>query len=165
MDGVPLAREIRVAIRQGETEKAVALIGTEQAVREMMTPFGTWLHVAASFGNLGLVKHLVALGADVDCKGGILGGSAINEAASKGHLEVVAYLLDSGAGLDVSEPQYNPLFSAIYGGNLDVVRLLIDKGIDTHVKYTGERMKGMDAYTFAIERGQTQIARFLSERR
>lgn len=164
MDTLQVARDIRVAIRQGETSNAIALIGSDPAVRDLMTPFGTWLHVAASFGNLELVKHLVAIGSDINRKGGILGGGAINEAASKGHLEIVKYLAARGAELDVSEPQYNPLFSAIYGGHVEVVAYLIEQGIDTHIKYTGDNMKGMDALAFALERGQTQIAHLLSDR-
>ena len=83
-------------------------------------------------------------------------------AASKGHLEVVEYLLQRGVEMDVSEPESNPLFSAIYGGYKDIVTILIEHGIDTQINYTGERMTGMDAVAFALERGQTEIAELIS---
>jgi ankyrin repeat protein len=128
----------------------------------MVTPFGTWLHAAADFGNLTLAQRLVDLGADVNQRSGTFGGAAINLAAAKGHAAVVCYLMSKGAELDVGEPERNPLFSAIYGGHLEIVRLLIEAGIDWRVKYTGENMKGMDALAFARERGQSDIAAYLA---
>jgi hypothetical protein len=72
-------------------------------------------------------------------------------------------LLDAGAKMDVSEPEWNPLFAAIHAGGMDVVKLLLEHGIDATVKYTGRRMKGMDAYAFAIEQGQRQIAAYIQD--
>jgi len=54
------------------------------------------------------------------------------------------------------------LFAAIYGGHMDIVRFLIESGVDAHVKYTGEFMKNMDAVAFAREQGQIEIAELLS---
>jgi len=110
-----------------------------------------------------MVRHLVGLGIDINRRGGTFGGSPINEAASEGHLDVVRYLLEVGAELDISDPVRNPLFGAIYGGHIDIVKLLVEKGIDAHVKYTGESMINMDALAFARERGQTDIAALLAD--
>jgi len=162
MDARQAFREVRQAIREGATEKAWTLLATDSEVRNMVTPFGTWLHVAADFGNLTLARRLVKIGADVNQRSGIFGGTAINLAASTGHAEVVRYLLSEGAELDVGEPERNPLFSAIYGGHLEIVRLLVEADIDWRVKYTGENMKGMDALGFARERGQDNIAMYLA---
>ena len=162
MDDKQIAKEIRTAIKLGDVEKVATLIGSDKAWLEMMTPFGTWLHVAASRGKLEIVKRLVALGADVNRNGGVSGGGPLNRAASDGHIDIVRYLLACGAKMDVSEPERNPLFGAIYGGHIAVARLLIGSGIDTHVKYTGESMKGMDALAFAHERGQSDIVELLT---
>jgi ankyrin repeat protein len=162
MDEKQLAMEIRAAIKQGDTDKVAALIGSSTEWRDMMTPFGTWLHVAAAHGQLDIVKLLVSLGANVNIQGGILGGSPLNEAASEGHLDIVKYLFACGAELDVSDPRYNPLFGAIYGGYTDVAKFLIDCGIDTDVKYTGEHMNEMDALAFAREWGRTEIIDLLT---
>jgi hypothetical protein len=64
--------------------------------------------VAAEFGNLTLAQRFVNAGVALSQRSGILGGTAINLAASKGHIEVVQYLLSAGTELDVSEPQRNP---------------------------------------------------------
>ncbi len=123
-----------------------------------IAPLGTHLHIAADAGSFKIVKYLVEQGVDVNRRAGTIGGNALNEAAPKGHLRILKYLLDAGSEMDTSEPERNPLFSAIYGGNEDGVRILIDAGIDATIKYTGESMKDMDAYAFAIERGQLKIA-------
>jgi ankyrin repeat protein len=162
MDQVQICREIRDAIRCGATQKAVELIESDSSLFKVMTPFGTWLHVAAAFGQLDIVKRLVLLGASVSRNGGILGGNPLNQAASKGHLDVVRYLLSCGGDMDISEPQYNPLFSAIYGGHTAVAKLLIEAGINTRIRYSGEYMKDMDALAFAREWGRSDIAELLT---
>jgi len=153
---------IRNAIRAGDTTQALQLIESDESQLQAVTPFGTWLHVASAFGNMELVKYLVKKGVDINKNSGILGGAPINEAASKGHLDVVRYLLSYGALLDTSNSQYNPLFSAIYGGHAQIVNLLLEEGMDATVKYTGKRMKDMDALAFAKERGQTEIAKVIA---
>jgi len=165
MSGVDIeaAKEIRMTIKEGEVEKAITLIGSNGDLLHLMTPLGTWLHVAASFGQLEVMKRLIAMGLDLNRKGGIFEAAPLNIAASKGHIDIVKYLLASGAELDVSEPERNPLFAAIYGGHLEIVKLLLEQGIDATVKYTGPSMEGMDAHAFALERGQTEIAPFMEQ--
>jgi uncharacterized protein len=89
----------------------------------------------------------------------------VDHAASHGHIEVVQYLLGQGAQLDTSEPERNPLFSAIYGGHTAVAEVLIDHGIDTTIKYSGEHMQDMDALAFAREWGRTEIVERLTAKR
>ena len=157
-----VAIAIRTAIENGDTEAVVALIGDEKARLHMMTPFGTWLHVAATFGQLEIIKRLVALGADVNQRGGTFGGGAINHAASRGYLQIVKYMLSCGAEMDTSEPERNPLFAAIYGGHTAIAQLLLESGIDASVKYTGEVMHEMDALGFARQWGRSEVADLLS---
>src|SRR5579871_3494472 len=99
------ATAIRDTIKQGDANGLVALVSSDKAALEMDTPFGSWLHVAASHNKPNLVRLLVSLGLDVNKKGGILGGTPLNEAATDGHTEIVSYLLANGAMLDVSDPR------------------------------------------------------------
>ena len=154
-------KEIRIAIKQGDKQRVACLIGDSKDILNMMTTFGTWLHVAAAHGQLEIVKYLVDIGADVNARGGTFNGNALNEAASDGYVEVVEYLLHRGAEMDVSEPERNPLFGAVHCGHIDIVRLLIENGLDPHVKYTGEYMTDMDALAFAHENGHAEIVEFL----
>jgi uncharacterized protein len=158
---IEIAKSIRAAIQQGDESEVLKLIGSDEKLVAMMTPFGTWLHVAVSFGKLGIVKRLVEVGCNVNARGGTFNGNALNIAASYGHLDIVNYLLSVGAEIDVSEPERNPLFGAIYGGHVCVAKLLVERGMDIQVKYTGESMKNMDALAFAQERGQKEIADLL----
>lgn len=121
------------------------------------------MHVASSRGKLSIVKLLVKLGADINRNAGLFGGTALNEAANEGQYDVVDYLLSCGAVMDTSEPERNPLFSAILSGNQGIVRLLLHNGMDASVRYTGDSMKDMDAHAFAIERGQKEIAEMIRQ--
>lgn len=161
MTDIEFSKEMRLAIRKGDGDRVSALLCSRPDQTNVVTPFGTWLHVASRVGNLDIVKRLVDLGADVNVSGGTFETGPLKTAISSGHVEVVKYLLSQGANVDLSEPFQNPLFSAIYNGRLDIVKLLIDHGIDTSVKYTGENMKNMDALAYARELGQQEIAEFL----
>ncbi len=72
-------------------------------------------------------------------------------------MEIVKYLIESGAELDESLAKTNPLFGAIYGGHKEVVELLVDSGIDFSIRYTGESMKNMDAYEYARTNSNCRI--------
>ncbi len=162
-DRLEKAREIRACILNGDADRTLALLRSNVDFLTMMTPFGTWLHVAAAVGALSIAKELVNLGLDINTRGGTLKGNALNSAASNGHLDVVKYLISCGSELDVTEPERNPLFSAIYAGSFDTVKILVENGFDASIQYSGASMKAVNALIFAEERGQTKIANFLSE--
>jgi hypothetical protein len=84
-------------------------------------------------------------------------------AAARNHLEVVKYLLSKGARLDVSAPGRNPLFSAIYGGHVQIVKYLLDSAINRHAVYRGETGKLGNALSFALQRGEREIADVLTQ--
>lgn len=161
MNGGEVQRAIRKAIKSGDLRQVKALIAEDPSRLGMQTPFGSWLHVAASAGQLDVVKWLISQGIDVDVHGGTAGGTPLDRAASDGHLDVARYLIEQGARLDVSEPERNPLFGAIHGGHTAIARLLIDSGIDITVTYTGENMTNMDALAFAKEWGRSDIVEML----
>ncbi len=161
MDQTNLIKAIRNAIRQGDINGVKAIIESYPESLKAITAFGTWLHVAASMGQIDILKYLIQSGLDPNTEAGTFNAGAINRAAREGHYNIVEYLISCGAKLDTSEPDRNPMFAAIYGGHKDVVQLLIDNGINSAIRYTGEFMHNMDAYDFAVERGQTEIAEML----
>ena len=57
------------------------------------------------------------------------------------------------------------LFSAIQGSHMEIVKLLIERGIDYCISYTSESMNDMDAEAFARKQGQTEIANYIAERK
>ncbi|PFD27833.1 hypothetical protein CN285_30200 [Bacillus cereus] len=164
MDEKSLNKAIRNAIKIGDINKVKQLIGNDKEILNTMTTFGTWLHVAAKKGHLEMVEYLINKGIDIDVRGGTFDASALNLAAGAGHLEIVKYLIEAGTELDVSLAKRNPLFGAIYGGHKEVAEFLIEKGIDISIRYTGENIKNMNAYEYAREFGQTEIAEYLKQK-
>jgi len=157
-------KAIRNAVKTGDINVVKKLIGDDIEVLNTVTVFGTWLHVAVKKENLQIVRYLVEKGIDVNTKGGTFDASALNLAAGSGNLEIVKYLIESGAELDVSLAKRNPLFGAIYGGHQEVVKYLVQKGINVSIRYTGENIKNMNAYEYAREFGQTEIAEYLKQK-
>ena len=164
MDEKSLNKTIRNAIKLGDINEVNRLIDVYPESLHSMTPFGTWLHVAAKKGHFGIVEYLIHKGIDVNTKGDIFDASPLRLAAGAGHLEIVKYLIESGAELDVTLAKRNPLFGAIYGGYKEVVDFLVEKGIDISIRYTGENIKNMNAYEYAREFGQTEIAEYLKQK-
>jgi len=164
LDKKSVNKAIRNAIKLGDINEVKQLIGDDNEILNTMTSFGTWLHVAAKKGHLEMVEYLINKGIDIDAKGGTFDASALNLAAGAGHLEIVKYLIEAGAELDVSLAKRNPLFGAIYGGHKDIVEFLVKKGIGISIRYTGESIKNMDAYQYAKEFGQTEIAEYLKQK-
>ncbi|MBY0090801.1 ankyrin repeat domain-containing protein [Priestia aryabhattai] len=151
-------------IKNGDTEQAKEILITDKTLLKFITPFGTWLHVAARAGSLDMVKFLVEYGMDINTNEGVPKSAPIAHAASVGEFSIVQYLYDRGAILDVSDSSRNPLFSAIYGGHKEIVEYLVNQGIDISVQYTGENIEDMDAYRYAKEFGQTEIADYLKQK-
>lgn len=164
MDKIKVIKPIRKAIKSDDIEQVRQLLGDDKEVLNTMTSFGTWLHVAAKQGNTEIVRFLIDKGIDINARGGTFDASALNLASGEGHMEIVKLLIDNGVEFDVSLAKRNPLFGAIYGGHKEVVQYLVDSGIDISIRYTGESMKDMNAYQYAREFGQTEIAEYLKQK-
>lgn len=159
-----IKKEILNCIKSNDKERLENILEKDSSALSVETVFGTWLHVACDYNRLDIVKKLVELGLDVNKASGAMNASAIEEACSKGHIEIVKYLLEKGAVLDTTTSEANPLFSAIYGGHVNIVKILIYKGIDISRKYLMSGDVNMDAYNFAIERGELEIANLIKEK-
>ncbi|MBJ8030056.1 ankyrin repeat domain-containing protein [Bacillus cereus group sp. N21] len=164
MDKTQVAKDIRGAIKRGQLDTLRDLLEKDSEMLTWMTPFGTWLHVAVTHGYIEIIEYLIHAGIDIHAQGGTFSTNALERAATKGHLEIAEYLINHNIEIDTSEPDRNPLFAAIYGGHFEIVKLLVENNIDISIKYSGDNMKDMDAYAFAIERGQTEIAEYLKQK-
>lgn len=152
--------KISAAIRDRDLPALKQIMAEEPSQISAFTPFagGTWLHFAAREGYADAVKLLLSLGLDVNVGDAREGRAAICDASLGGHKDVVEILLDAGSSVDTSDSVRNPLFSAIVGRSLPIVRLLLSHGIDSEVSYSGPSMKEVDAVAFALERGEASIA-------
>ncbi|MFS0881823.1 ankyrin repeat domain-containing protein [Metabacillus niabensis] len=158
---IQIVKTIRDTIKNGQLNLLKALLEDHPEMLTWMTPFGTWLHVAAAHGHLKIIEYLLNAGIDINAQGGTFSTNALERAAAKGHVAIAEYLLHHHIEMDTSEPDRNPLFAAIHSGHFPVVKLLVENQIDGCITYSGDNMKEMDAYAFAIERGQTEIAEYL----
>lgn len=79
-------------------------------------------------GNLGIVRMLLAGGADPNAKGG---WPPLVVAAGQGDDDLIRFLLENGADIDVKSSQgMSALSRAIYDGNVGTAKLLLAKGAD-----------------------------------
>jgi ankyrin repeat protein len=84
----------------------------------------TLLHIASEEGHLEIAEWLLDSGADVNNDQGGCGHTPLCLAAARGRLELVRMLLKRGAAIQVRcDCGSVPFFSAVEGGNPDVVRL------------------------------------------
>ncbi|MBC6426978.1 MAG: ankyrin repeat domain-containing protein [Ekhidna sp.] len=116
----------------------------------------TPLWYAALHNNLPLVKFLVAKGAKQKTE-------AMITVASRGHSEVLKFLLSEGADIFAQAGAFteNILMSAANAGQLDVVKFLVeeDKRLDMHlVGFDGS------ALTRAARRGHVEVVKYLLDK-
>lgn len=135
----------------------------------------TILHDAASHRSLKVLRHLVERGGNVNVVSSKEGETPLVLAASSGIPEKVRFLLDNGAILQTGKSIQNPLFGAISsytsprGRGLpkenytQIVKMLLDAGIDATVRYNSDTMIDMDAMAFAWMWGRQDIARLIAE--
>lgn len=159
-----LATTIIEAIDSENCESIKQIFTENPGQKSAHTFFGaqTWLGYAAMEGKLNSVKALIEIGVDVnagDARDNIM---PISCAADSDKFQVVKYLLEKGAELDVSSSVRNPLFAAIVGRSPRTVQLLLDAGIDSKVRYNSETMRDMDAVAFALMRGEQECANLIA---
>lgn len=148
--------------RDSATVRAIFLKHPEQS--DVFTPFagGTWLHYAARESTAEIVEVLLNLGLDPNRGDRWEGRLPLTDASRSGDVAKTKCLLDNGSRIDVSTSVRNPLFSAILGGSPEVTRLLLERAVDSRVRYDSETMKNMDAVAFAIMQGEHEIAHIIA---
>ncbi|EMJ3095603.1 ankyrin repeat domain-containing protein [Acinetobacter baumannii] len=144
-----IAKDIHSAIRDGNNELAIKLLKNYRhlGILNFKTPFGTWLHDAALHNRKDIIVYLVSAGVDINEQGGPFRGNALSQAVNK---EIIEYFLNLNMEITTSDSIKNPLFTAIYRGNLDIVKILIKHGVNYTVAYTGEYAENLDVETFAL---------------
>ena len=110
---------------------------------------------AAEDGNIKAVKQHLAAGADVDAKGGWLGGTPLHYAVGKGHKRIVELLIAKGADVhEKAKDGTTPLHST---KTKEIAELLIAEGADVNAK--GDR--GSTPLHGAAFKGHKEIAELL----
>lgn len=130
-----IVKTMRNAIKNGNLDVVKELLENNDGLLKANTVFGSWLHIAASYGRIDIASYLIDCGIDVNRDGDISGGNPIRSAAENGQIEMVELYTNHGTIFDVSEAAKNPLFGAISGGHYSVVRFLVEHGIDIATYY------------------------------
>ncbi|KAJ7031880.1 ankyrin repeat protein, partial [Mycena alexandri] len=124
---------LHVAAQAQNTEIAILLL---EAGANPAAPWDQMeyqpLHLATENRDLAMMKLLLDHGAPVDGVYGCDGGSetALHNACSMGHVEIIKLLLERGANLEAHGHYGTPLGFAVHHRKLDAVRYLLDRGAD-----------------------------------
>lgn len=97
--------------------------------KEKLCKFDDPIHYAARKGNLDLVKKILREGGDIETKAGGTGYTALHEAVSKGHKEIVTFLLSQNANVEAPDCfEETPIHRTLWGNKLDIMKLLLTEG-------------------------------------
>jgi uncharacterized protein len=162
------------AVKAGDISQIKRLISEGADIEEQapatgsVDDFYTSLAIACREGNAGIVRLLLAAGADPRRPIGLMQGTALHEASYFGHSHVVRELVrgDRAAGMpgpDLSaQGPYNgltALHDAVWHGHVETAQVLIASGSPLVIKtHTGHTPKEL-----AVRYGYDELARRLGE--
>jgi ankyrin repeat protein len=161
-----ITREERVAfveaVEEGQLATVKQMLEEHSDLRENADLLGGCLDRAACEGQLAMVKFLVEYGVDVNYQDPSAAEyGAISSAVMNCHFEIAKYLHSQGALLSTDLLEENALFDAIDEGRSDIAQWALESQIDPHVVYRVVGGGLMNALSFAIDRGETEIAKML----
>jgi ankyrin repeat protein len=176
--------KVNAANRYGVTPLSLACINGDAPMIEMLLKAGadansalpegeTALMTAANTGNVAALKALLAHGANVNATEGSKGQTALMWAVNRGHAAAAQALIEAGADINArSKGKFSPMVFAVRGGRIDIVRLLLAKGVNVNDVIAGAAFSaGVQGATtdstslvgLAILNAQYNIAQLLLE--
>ena len=128
-------RPITVAIKYGYTQLVRRELEPNMAnLYELdnyqgYVDYERYIRLAAFEGHMSIIDFLLEAELPKSRRQSIIYGSAVQDAAAAGHLEIVKLLIDQGATLSVLTTRWgNVLNAATQSGNQDIVKTVIEKG-------------------------------------
>ena len=132
--GIDIKAEGIAVLKSGRQEIA-KLFGVEDTFKQADTFSPQRLSKAALTGDVAAMKQALASGADPNTKDPESDSTLLVVAASMGHTEVVALLLEHGADINMKgRGGGTALHAAAFLGRAKTVKLLLDKGADTTLR-------------------------------
>lgn len=150
------------AVSGGKVVAAKKLLDDYPDLRETGGLKATWLHDAATFGNLEMVKMFIESGVTVDKTGKTALDGALDWAVMKGHIDVARLLLERGA-VPVAG---RILIGAINAkkNSFELVKLLVEHGADVNQWWHfGDEESGAiyNALSWAVDGERQDIVDYL----
>ena len=163
------ATDLEKDVKREESYLQASKYGHLEIIRELhvhmdVTTKEKCLIVAASVGNLNVVKYLVEENTlDIDTKNEY-NDTPLTIAVRRDHLNVVRYLTDKGADIHSSTVEGSCLVTAVFRGHLDIVKHLIGCGADVNFKEMPQHnIYCKTPLIAAVEFGYLQIVKELHE--
>ena len=175
---------VNAANRYGVTPLSLACVNGDAPMIEMLLKAGadanstlpegeTALMTAANTGNVAALRALLAHGANVNATESSKGQTALMWAVNKGHTAAAHALIEAGADINArSKGKFSPMVFAVRGGRIEIVRLLLAKGVKANDVIAGPAFSaGVQGATtdstslvgLAILNAQYHIAQLLLE--
>ena len=115
----------------------------------------TMLHLAAKKGQTELCKLLCDRGVEIEAKNRGYGHTAMHIAAIENHPDIVEALAERGANVNVKNVVgWTPLIWAAARGNIDAVKVLLEKNADPNIKALATGARGDTSQTTALLEGR-----------
>ena len=121
------------AIKEGNLEELRGLVESAVNVNQKIIQEMSWLHLAAQFGSLDMVKYLVEHGAEVTSEDNSFRETVLHSACRGGNDAIVQYLLQHGGAKDINKknpPGLSPLNIACSEDHSAVARTLLAQAHD-----------------------------------
>ncbi|MBN3854779.1 ankyrin repeat domain-containing protein [Paraburkholderia sp. Ac-20340] len=121
----------------------------------------TLLHIAASYGSLEVCEDLIGRGISINASARSSGGKLpIGEAAAKGHVNLVRWLLENGSAVDgPPEAVTTPLMDSAINGHESVVALLLERGADVNRLHLRLNQTPLDLALIYKQEGAAHVLR------
>ena len=150
-----------VAIEDGDLDAIAFMVEEEGASVDTPIDYGeraiTPLQKAAWDGDLPIVEYLIKKGANVNARATDTKETALMNAVSNGHTEIVKALLAAKADVTVQNSfDFNAFTTAVAAGNQEIAGLLLDAGAKI-----GDGAGALTPLAFAVSGGNVEMIRFL----
>ena len=145
-----------VAMEVGDTDRARRWLEEGLSPNFLADRIGTGLMIAAWEGNIPLMEVFVSHGADVNFANS-RGEQALLMASWQGQTEAVKWLLAHGAEVSRRGKEWSALHYAVFAGNREIAKLLMERGADVN----GKAPNGSTVLMMAAREGHEDLARDL----
>ncbi len=154
---VEYANKILHSIKNKDLRDFMEILDARKDSLETITSDGSLLNASIIANATDISFELLERGFDFNK----LNSIELNYAIKMGKNEIVKFLLSKEIIFNLSDPKFNPYFTAILSDNIEAVKLLLDKKVDKNIKYSTPFMWNMDALQYAQKHKRDEIVNLI----